>query len=217
MSLREFVRSHVPLSTEAYLYAVHARRRASSRRRAHLIASSSEEFRLELGSGGRPGANGWVTVDTAQGCDIYWDLREPLPFPAGRVEAVYSSHLFEHLDFHDGDRLLAECVRVLKPGGEFSIAVPNARIYLEAYVRGTSLPSEYFGWGPAFHGTTAIDAANYVAYMAGEHRYMFDEENLLWRLRAAGLVNVALRPFDSGLDNPERDFETIYARGFTSH
>jgi len=49
--------------------------------------------------------------------------------------------------------------------------------------------------------------------MAGEHRYMFDKDNVVWRLRAAGLTDVSLRAFDPALDSPERDFESIYARG----
>jgi len=213
MDLREFVRGHVPLSTELYEHVVHVRRRGAARQQARRLVAGSRPLRIELGSGGRSGAPDWVTIDTAHGCDLYWDLREPLPIPYGRVDAVYSSHLFEHLDYASGTRLLAECLRVLRPGGEFSIAVPTARLYLEAYVRGQALPHEYFGWTPAYHGTTAIDAVNYVAHMAGEHRYMFDEDNLVWRLRAAGLTDVALRAFDPALDSPERDFESIYARG----
>jgi len=213
MPLRALIRERIPLSTEAYELAVHARRRAAGRRTARRLDAGGGEIRLELGSGGRSGRGGWTTVDTAHGCDLYWDLREPLPFPDGRITAVYSSHLFEHLDYAAGSALLAECLRILRPGGEFSISVPNARMYLQSYVDGTPLPREYFGWGPAFHGTTSIDAVNYVAYMAGEHRYMFDEDNLLWRLRDAGLIDVAPRGCDPLLDSPERDFESIYARG----
>jgi predicted SAM-dependent methyltransferase len=124
---------------------------------------------------------------------------------------VYSSHLFEHLTFEQGRALLDECLRVLKPGGSFWIVVPNARMYVEAYLGQRVLPEEYFAWEPAFNGTTAIDAVNYVAYMAGEHRYMFDQENLLYILRARGFANVAERAMDPEVDLPERDYESIYA------
>jgi hypothetical protein len=47
--------------------------------------------------------------------------------------------------------------------------------------------------------------------MAGEHKYMFDEENLVFILKSKGFRNVRLREFDPSLDMPERDIESIYA------
>jgi hypothetical protein len=101
----------------------------------------------------------------------------------------------------------------MRTGAVFSIAVPNARIYLESYVLKRPLPAEFVLWPPACHNTTAIDIVNYMAHMNGHHRYCFDEENLLFRLKAAGFENVHLRSFDPTLDLRERDFESIYAEG----
>ena len=75
------------------------------------------------------------------------------------------------------------------------------------------VPSEFFGWKPAFNETTAIDAINYVAYMDGEHKYMFDQENLLHILQIAGFTDVAARSMDPSIDRPERDYESLYAQG----
>ena len=50
-----------------------------------------------------------------------------------------------------------------------------------------------------------------MAYMAGEHCYMFDEENLVNTLRKVGFTSVELRAFDESIDLKERDFESIYA------
>ncbi len=147
-------------------------------------------------------------------CDLYWDLRYGIPFADGSVDNVYSSHLFEHLPYPDGQKLLAEAMRVLKPGGSFSIVVPNARLYVEHYLGQRDLPDDFFGWEPAFNGTTRIDALNYIAYMAGEHKYLFDQENLLHILSAAGFDRVAPREFDAETDLAERDYESLYAIGF---
>jgi len=54
---------------------------------------------------------------------------------------------------------------------------------------------------------------NYVAYMDGEHKYLFDIENLLYILKNAGLVEVVERKIDTSVDRPERDYESIYAIG----
>jgi hypothetical protein len=76
------------------------------------------------------------------------------------------------------------------------------------------LPQDFFAWDPAYNGTTRIDALNYIAYMAGEHKYLFDRENLLHILNAAGFDHVAPREFDPETDLAERDYESLYAIGF---
>lgn len=199
------------MSTQAYESLTHLHRRRQSRAMIAQMAGSGQPIKLDIGGGDHGGRNGWITVDTAAGCDLYWDLREGLPFAERTVDAIYSSHLFEHLTFADGQALLRECLRVLKPGGSFSIAVPDARIYVEAYLGLREVPLEYFGWEPAFNSSTGIDAINYIAYMAGNHKYMFDSENLLYRLQAAGFVDVRSRDFDEETDLAERDYESVYA------
>src|SRR5439155_15263636 len=58
----------------------------------------------------------WTNLDLqARPRVIQHDLRTRLPFPEGRFEAVYHSHVLEHLPRADGLRLLQECARVLRP------------------------------------------------------------------------------------------------------
>ncbi|MDQ5975336.1 MAG: hypothetical protein QG661_2545 [Actinomycetota bacterium] len=209
-SLRQRVRTSVPFSTDVYEFVDARRRMAASRRRIAALVSSPRELWLDLG-GGSAGSGGWLTVDMTRECDIFWDLRLGLPFPDGRVSRVYSSHFFEHLSFREGQAMLAECLRVLRPGGSFSICVPNAELYIDGYLGRRELPDEWFGWEPAYNQTTRIDALNYIAYMGGEHKYMFDQENLLHILRTSGFVDVAARSFDPQVDMAERDHESIYA------
>lgn len=53
------------------------------------------------------------------------DLRRPLPFDDASVDAVYSSHLLEHLYLREAERLLGECRRVLRPGSILRLALPD--------------------------------------------------------------------------------------------
>lgn len=175
------------------------------------LLKSKKEIFIEVGSGDKKGKDGWKTVDITDNCDIYWDLRKGLPFPENCISKIYSSHLFEHLSFKESQIFLGSCLRALKPTGYFSICVPNAKIYLEAYLGENSLDKKYFGYKPAFNNTTKIDYVNYTAYMNGEHKYMFDEENLVYILKLAGFNNVKIREFDPMCDLKERDFESIYA------
>jgi predicted SAM-dependent methyltransferase len=185
------------------------RMRPTSARVAELVASG-QALRIELG-GPEAGQDGWTTIDITDTCDLCWDLRHGLPFPDACLEAIYSSHFFEHLSYDEGQSLLQECLRTLKPGGTFSICVPNARLYIEAYLNQREIPDCYYAYTPAYHATTAIDAVNYVAYMAGTHKHMFDEEHLLHVLRAAGFADVRTRTMDPALDHAARHFESIYA------
>ena len=213
-SVREFARTKIPFSTQTFEWFEHRRRKSTSVSKTRDLLASGQPIKLDIGGGYRSGSNGWINVDTAYEADFYWDLREGIPFPADSVAAVYSSHLFEHLTFSEGQGLMAEILRVLEPGGSMSIVVPNARLYLEAYINGGKLPGEFFGWEPAFNDTTPIDMVNYVAYMDGEHKYMFDQENLLHVLSRAGFSGVKARDFDPETDLAERDYESIYAIGF---
>jgi predicted SAM-dependent methyltransferase len=166
---------------------------------------------LEVGAGDKKGNNGWITIDMTKHCDIYWDLRKGIPFPKASIKKIYSSHFLEHLTFSEGQIFLDECLRVLVTGGTFSICIPNAKLYIEAYLNSQNLDeSQFFGHKPAFLHTTKIDYVNYMAYMDGHHKYMFDEENIIFILKSKGFKNVRLRMFDPSLDLKERDFESIY-------
>jgi predicted SAM-dependent methyltransferase len=212
-SARAIIRS-VPGATAAYLFADRQRRRLAARASLKDLRTRDQEIWLDLGGGDRHGEGGWTTVDLVTGCDLYWDLRRGLPFANNTVSRIYSSHLFEHLTFADGQRLMVESLRALRPQGSFSICVPNAALYISSYVERSTLPGDYFGWGPAFNSTTPIDAVNYIAYMDGHHKYMFDEDNLVRRLELAGYADVRSREFDPSIDMAERDYESIYAVGF---
>lgn len=214
MAVREWVRRTVPFSSEAYEWSEHEYRSMIGKRRVRDLQKSGDPLWIDLGGGAKAGRNGWLTLDVTRQCDIYWDLRKGIPFSEGRVERLYSSHLFEHLPFRAGQALMAEALRVLTPGGSFSICVPNAGMYIRAYAEGRQLPDEYFGWRSAYNDTTRIDAVNYTAYMDGHHLYMFDEENLVKRLELAGFEGVSLRDFDPETDIRDRDFESIYAIGY---
>ena len=182
---------------------------ATSRKKISNILNRENEIFLELGAGNKKGSSGWSTIDMKKKCDIFWDLRKGIPFPDESVSKIYSSHFFEHLTFKEGQIFLDECLRVLIPGGTFSVCVPNARIHIEAYLN-SGLDTDLL-FKPAFNNTTKIDYVNYTAYMDGVHKYMFDEENLVYILKAKGMKNVHLREFDPLLDLKARDFESIYA------
>ncbi|MDX2481580.1 MAG: methyltransferase domain-containing protein [Desulfuromusa sp.] len=175
------------------------------------LLSNPQPIKLELGAGENRGIEDWTYADSNESCDLTLDLSQVLPLPDNCVQTIYSSHLLEHFEYHDLLNCLTESLRVLKTGGTFSAAVPNARIYLEAYRNPEGFdPGLFCRHLPAYHGNGKIDFINYVAYMAGEHRYMFDEENIVTILKRVGFRKVRLRDFDSNLDKPGRNAQSLY-------
>ena len=100
----------------------------------------------------------------------------------------------------------------MKVEGKFLVCVPNFKLYIDAYQEGRMFKNRDSWWKPGLIDTgSTIDQLNYITYMRGQHKYMFDEENLINTLRQAGFSDVKLRKFDHQLDLKERDSESIYA------
>lgn len=97
----------------------------------------------------------WVNLDSSADLPgvIRHDLRRRLPFPDESFDAVYGSHVLEHLEPDAAAQLLGECHRVLRPGGIARIVVPDleaiARLYLEtleAAAAGEELAEFRYDW-----------------------------------------------------------------------
>jgi predicted SAM-dependent methyltransferase len=186
-----------------------------NRKIARALVERGRPVKLELGSWKRPGRVDWTFSDIGGSGDIQLDLTQPIPFPDNSIECIYSSHLLEHFSYpHPMLDLLQECRRILKPGGEFSIAVPNARIFLDAYHSAdTFLVSKFCSHDIGLEYKTKIDYVNFIAYLGGEHKHLFDSENLPAILSEAGFRDARIRPFDESLDLEVRRHESIYASG----
>jgi len=211
LKIKKFIDVNIQILGRIIKRIRHLAKQKLSKRYIRRLLQEKKEIYLEVGAGKKKGENGWITVDVSEICDIYWDLRNGLPFPDESIAKIYSSHFLEHLSFGDGQKFLDECLRVLVPEGSFSICVPNARIYIEAFLNSDTLDEVYFSWKPAYNNTTKIDYINYIAYMNGQHNYMFDEDNLIYILQSKGFKNARLREFEPNLDLKIRDFHSIYA------
>lgn len=142
--------------------------------------------------------------------DLFWhdnvtlrtDCRRHMPFADASCAAIHVEHYFEHLNPGDErERFLAECRRCLQPGGVLRIIVPDAELYVKAYV------SE--GWGvlnaltcggdvPQQAFRTKMQALNHVFLQDSEHYGGYDAETMELTLRDAGFDRVARRAWRVG-------------------
>lgn len=78
----------------------------------------------------------WLNVDVvpADGTVLGHDLCQPLPFGPEMFEAVYHSHVLEHLPRERALPFLKECHRVVKRGGILRVAVPDLEGIVELYL-----------------------------------------------------------------------------------
>ena len=63
------------------------------------------------------------------------DITKGLPFLSNSVDACYNSHVLEHIDRNDAKQFIADCFRVLKPGGIIRIVVPDLEKITREYLR----------------------------------------------------------------------------------
>lgn len=67
---------------------------------------------------------------------------DPLPIASASLGTVFASNFFEHFTADEGQQILAEVRRVLKPGGRFIAVQPNFRLepgrYFDDYTHKTA-------------------------------------------------------------------------------
>lgn len=162
---------------------------------------------LELGCGSTK-RDGWLSVDYRFGSDLTYDITKDLPFKDGQFEKIYIEHVLEHFEFNEFKMVLRNIFRVLMPNGSLIISVPDLQIFVNEYnnkIHGSSLMT----FEPAIFSSYPADILNYVFYMGGEHKMMFDFDSIKFHLESAGFINVVRRPFDSALDLPGRQLESL--------
>ena len=93
-------------------------------------------MKLNLGCGSRHHPD-WVNLDIQpdDGTVMRWDVTLGLPFDDAAFDAVYHSHLIEHLRTDEVHTVMTETVRVCRPGGVVRIVVPDLERICREYLR----------------------------------------------------------------------------------
>ena len=78
---------------------------------------------LMLGSASK--REGWTTFDIVPGADFLGHIASLALFESGSMEKIYASHVLEHITDTEAHSALKEMRRVLRPGGEVFIVVPD--------------------------------------------------------------------------------------------
>lgn len=134
------------------------------------------KVRINVGAG-KYGDPRYVPLDIKTGTDA-----RKLPYADGSVDECYASHILEHFSFYETDAILAEFVRVLKPGGPLRIAVPDMTMLGRA-------------WGEADQSSSHLELAmvTYGGHTDANdiHHNGFTEKSLRESMNRAGIGMVA--------------------------
>lgn len=132
-------------------------------------------------------------IDPAAAPDIQGSITDMARVPSGSVDALYNSHVIEHLYPHEVSVALAEFHRVLKPEGFVVLTCPDLQSIAEQVAAGRLMETAYqSGAGPIaaidmLYGHRPSLAAGNL-FMA--HRTGFTVASIAEQLGAAGFARI---------------------------
>ncbi len=141
-----------------------------------------------------------------------------IPGGDGSADAVYSSHMLEHLDRREAQAFLREARRVLRPGGVLRLAVPDLNRLVAGYL--ASADADQFVAGTHMgqeRPVSVLSRAKLALAGPRHHLWMYDGRSLAGLLAGAGFTAVQIMPAGTtritepgNLDLAERADESVF-------
>lgn len=169
---------------------------------------------VNVGCGTRA-VSGFVNLDYhwRPGVDVCWDITRPLPFESDSVQGIFSEHCLEHVPFEACASAIRDFFRVLVPGGNLRLVLPDAELYLDLYARAKNGEDVQF----PYHNVneTPMMSVNRIFRNYG-HLFAYDVQTLTRLLEGAGFTKIARARFREGrdpqlvIDEESRAVESLY-------
>ena len=206
VALAQAIRS-VPRDLQTALAASRAKRDIARYLASHQIR------KLHIGCGKNILA-GWLNTDLEpRNSDaVRLDATGRFPFADATFDYIFSEHIIEHLTFRDGQRMLAESFRILRPGGKIRIATPNllqiARLVTEPSAEDVRQYIE-----TASHRYITDNTARLPGFVVNNffwdfgHYFVYDPDTLKFALEKAGFSGVAPQTSRTSSDAHLSDLE----------
>jgi predicted SAM-dependent methyltransferase len=190
---------------------------ALSRSRKVRQLRGSTGLRLNI-AGGSDRVPGWVSMDVSKSADIRMDLRRRFPLPDNSVALIFCEHFCDHLNFPSIiQKFLAECHRILQPGGRARFVMHDAEDLARAYV---AHDGRYFTVAAVEVEalTTDVTSVNKLFRFNDFHQFLYDYETFRKLLTEAGFTQVERCAFRQSVvpelvldqDSPSREVMSMY-------
>jgi predicted SAM-dependent methyltransferase len=146
----------------------------------------------------------------------YGDIIKGLPVKPGTCDAVYCSHVLEHLSLSDFRKALTNTYNILKPGGAFRLVMPDLHAMAEEYIKNkinnTSASIDFIkntGMGLEFR---ARGFKTFIKSFFGNsrHLWLWDYESTIAELEKTGFKNIRKCKFN---DSSVAEFKLVEDEG----
>ena len=139
---------------------------------------------LKLHIGGEEAHPEWKVLNIQEGPsgDFVGDCTDLSQFEDKSLEAIYASHVFEHLDFKSQlGHTLSECWRILEPNGKLMVSVQNLGVLCQLFVaEGLSNNQRYHIMRMMFGGQTDPYDYHKVGLIEGFLENFFSAAGFHW-------------------------------------
>lgn len=187
-----------------------------------FVRRRSSPVYLNLGSGPRGlDSPHWINVDAFADTNVHFllDFTRPLPFESASLDGMFCEHVLEHFTLEDGQQLMTEIHRCLKPGGTARLIVPNAEWVMRSYFdQPDQLTQHRLGDSPSSTEVpTAMEIVNQYFRQRYEHHFLYDFTTMAKMLQAAGFSQTTQLSYQQTatcsvllLDHPKYEKESLY-------
>ncbi len=124
----------------------------------------------------------------------YGDIVRGLPLKEESVDAIFCSHMLEHLSLHGFRRALRNTYKILKKGGVFRLVVPDLRYLAEIYLNSDNADASIQFVKNTLMGEEVSPkgflATLFSALGNSKHLWMWDYKSIKLELESTGFVMV---------------------------
>jgi len=148
-----------------------------------------------------------IDLDDCPHLDYRHDIAELSMFSENSVDLLYTSHSFEYFDRQEGERVLKEWYRILRPGGTLRIAVPDFEAIIQVYLK-YKKDLEHKGILGPLYGRMAIKTkkGDELIY----HKTIYDFKSLKKLLQSVGFKNIRRYDWEKTIHKDYDDHSQAY-------
>lgn len=147
---------------------------------------------------------------------FYVDLLCQLPWKDRSVDVIYMGEILEHFTREEGEKVLRECYRILKPSGILRLRVPDNAFfwanYVKEYEQVKKKPRSQWSlnharWIEMFFKDVCINRPKIWQSIGHYHKWMYDEVSLTLLIESIGFNNVQRKAFRQSAISQIEDVE----------
>jgi hypothetical protein len=144
---------------------------------------------------------------------LYGDVIKGLPIPPQSAEAVYCSHVLEHMTLDEFRLAIRNVYTYLRPGGTFRMVLPDLEQLINAYKNDPTPGASSRFMQDSFLGeptlTRGLKSLPTALFGRARHLWMWDYKGLAEQLAAAGFTDIRRAQMGDSPDPRFKEVESI--------